>query len=368
MVKNKPVVKLKQSPLLVRFASSLIRGALRLLTLVASLWLFILAISFMKEGAHDLVPLIQGTFSISGSVNNLGFGWLLAYITMSGSPVAAIALTFYDAGAISDIGAFNMITGSRLGASLIVLVIGFVYMLRGKGRAESLGIGILSLLVTGTTYLCALGIGYWFLQYGLLDGVQIQGGMVLSSFIDGYFTPIVTLAAGFLPGWLVFLAGLLILLLSFRLIDSFLPTESLRQSQLGRVSRLIYRPVVMLLLGMLVTLVSMSVSVSISILVPLSNRGFVRRENVIPYIMGANITTFIDTLLASVLLQNPRAFTVVVVEMVSVAIVSSIILLFFYSRYERAILSLVNRLVASNLSLALFIIFIFVTPLILLRL
>jgi hypothetical protein len=124
----------------------------------------------------------------------------------------------------------------------------------------------------------------------------------------------------------------------------------------------------MFLLGALVTLVSMSVSVSISILVPLSNRGFVRRENVIPYIMGANITTFIDTLLASVLLQNPRAFTVVIVEMTSVALVSATILVFFFGRYERAMLGLVNRLVHSNLSLALFIVVIFVTPLILLQL
>jgi len=159
-----------------------------------------------------------------------------------------------------------------------------------------------------------------------------------------------------------------VLLLSFRLFDDLLPTQSLRQSRLGRVSRLVYRPVVMFLLGGIVTLVSMSVSVSISILVPLSNRGFVRRENVIPYIMGANITTFIDTLLASVLLQNPRAFTIVVVEMTSVALVSAVILLFFFGRYERAILNLVNRLVRTNLNLALFIILIFIIPFMLMQL
>jgi hypothetical protein len=282
--------------------------------------------------------------------------------------VAATSLTFFDAGLINDVGAFNMITGSRLGASLIVLLIGFVYMLRGKGRAESLGIGVLSLLVTGTTYLTALGVGYWLLQNGTLDGVQIQGGLLLSSFIEGFFVPIVEYVTHILPGWLVFISGLGVLLFSFRLFDSFLPTESLRQSQLGRVSRLVYRPLVMFLLGALVTLVSMSVSVSISILVPLSNRGFIRRENVIPYIMGANITTFIDTLLASVLLQNSRAFTVVVVEMTSVALVSALILLFFFGRYERAMLGIVNRLVHNNFSLALFIVMIFVTPLILLQL
>ena len=368
MVKLKPVVKVKASHPSVSLVSRILRNAFRLVIFLTSLWLFILAISLMKEGAHEFGPFIRDTFLIEAPINSLGFGWLLAYATMSGSPVAATSLTFFDAGVINDIGAFNMITGSRLGASLIVLLIGFVYMLRGRGRSESLGIGVLSLLVTGTTYLVALGIGYWFLQNGTLDGVQIQGGLLLSSVIEGFFYPIVGFVVQTFPGWPTFFLGLSVLLLSFRLFDSFLPTESLRQSQLGRVSRLVYRPVVMFLLGALVTLVSMSVSVSLSILVPLSNRGFVRRENVIPYIMGANITTFIDTLLAAVLLQNARAFTVVLVEMTSVGLVSAVILLFFFGRYERIMLGLVNGLVQSNWSLAIFILAIFVAPLILLQL
>ena len=79
-------------------------------------------------------------------------------------------------------------------------------------------------------------------------------------------------------------------------------------------------------LGALITLISMSVSLSLGILVPLSTRGFIRRENVIPYIMGANITTFIDTLLAAVLLDNPPAFTIVLVQMLSISVVSVVLL------------------------------------------
>src|SRR6185503_137463 len=102
----------------------------------------------------------------------------------------------------------------------------------------------------------------------------------------------------------------------------------------------------MFLLGAAITSLSMSVSVSLSILVPLSNRGFIRRENVIPYIMGANITTFVDTLLASVLLNNPAAFTVVMTEMLSITLVSFVILVAFYHRYERAMLSFVSWVTA----------------------
>jgi hypothetical protein len=109
----------------------------------------------------------------------------------------------------------------------------------------------------------------------------------------------------------------------------------------------------------------MSVSVSLSILVPLSARGFVRRENVIPYIMGANISTFIDTLLAAVLLNNPPAFTVVLVEMVSVATVSMLILVFAYGSYQRSILALVTWVTARTSHLVIFMLFIFVVPVLL---
>jgi sodium-dependent phosphate cotransporter len=110
----------------------------------------------------------------------------------------------------------------------------------------------------------------------------------------------------------------------------------------------------------------MSVSLSLAILVPLSARGFVRRENVIPYIMGANITTFVDTLLAAVLLNNPPAFTIVLVEMFSITIVSIIILATVYRRYERGMLRAVAWVTARNRNLAIFMAAIFVVPIALL--
>src|SRR3990170_5742359 len=54
-----------------------------------SLFLFILAITFMKEGARDLAPMVRNTFTVTNAANSLGFGWLFAYVVMSGSPVAA---------------------------------------------------------------------------------------------------------------------------------------------------------------------------------------------------------------------------------------------------------------------------------------
>lgn len=338
----------------------------KILLFIVSLFLFILAILLMKEGAKSLAPLVRDTFHVTNPLNSLGFGWLFAYLVMSGSPVAASALAFFDAGVIDQLSTFTMITGSRLGASFIVLFIGFIYVLRGRNRSTSLSMGLLSLTVTGTTYVVAMFVGIFLLTSGTLDSVQMQTGAALQSVVDVIFDPITAFFLIWLPRWALFPVGLIIIIISFNLFDRCLPQMAIKESQVGRVSRLVYRPSVMFLLGAGVTMISMSVSVSLSILVPLSNRGFVRRENVIPYIMGANITTFVDTLLAAVLLNNPQAFTVVLTEMLSIAFVSIIVLATMYKSYVHYMLSFVGWVTQRNRNLAIFMITIFIIPLILL--
>jgi len=333
-----------------------------------SLFLFVLAINLMREGVHDLTPLISNTLVVTNPINGLGFGWLFAYVVMSGSPGAAVALTFFDTGIISKLSAFTMIAGSRLGASLIVLFIGFIHILRGRDRATSLGMGLLSLTVTATTYLIGLLIGTVILQTGTLDQIQPQSDVMLNSINNLIFDPITHLFSNVLPSRLLFLVGLGITILSFNLFDKCLPQLTLKESQVGHMSRLVYQPWVMFILGAGITLISMSTSVSLGILVPLSNRGFIRRENIIPYIMGANITTFIDTLLVAVLLNNQLAFTIAFVGMTSITVVSIFILVTIFHRYERAMLSFVTWATANNHNLVLFMMIILILPIILILL
>jgi sodium-dependent phosphate cotransporter len=332
---------------------------------IISLFLFTQAITLMKEGAHTLAPLLRDEFAVTTLFNCLGFGWLSAYAIMSGSPVAATALTFFDAGVIDELGTFAAITGSRLGASFVVLLIGFIYVLRGRNRATNLSMGLLSLTITGTTYLAGFTIGIGLLETGVLDRVRFRPGISIYPVINLIFSPLTDILARFAPGWALFPIGLGVIIASFSLFDWCLPQMALKESQMGRMSRLVYRPWVMFLLGGAITLISMSVSVSLGILVPLGNRGFVRRENVIPYIMGANITTFVDTLMVAVLLNNPSAFTIVLAEIISIALVSVVVLVAFYRRYQHVALAFVSWVTATNRNLALFMLAILVAPILL---
>jgi Na+/phosphate symporter len=339
-----------------------LRGLGRVLLFLLCLALFMVAIELIKNGATGAAGLVQRFFDINSPVNALGFGWFASYLVMSGSPVAAVSVAFLAAGAVDQLSAYAMIVGSRLGASFIVLFVGFMYVLRGHERRAGLTMGLLALVVTASIYLPALLVGGLLLRFEVLDFVQLGRGAVLSSFLEEAMAPIVDTLSGFLPGWGVMLAGLGVLWISFYLFDRVLPDLDLQQSRFSQVARLVYRPLPMFILGSALTLITLSVSLSLSLLVPLSARGYIRRENAIPYIMGANITTIVDTLLATVMLGSSDAFAVVLASMVSVTLVSLAVMLLFFRRYERAVLRLVEWATDSNRNLALFGFCILVVP------
>jgi len=107
------------------------------------------------------------------------------------------------------------------------------------------------------------------------------------------------------------------------------------------------------------------VSISLTLLIPLSLKGYVRRDNIIPYVMGANITTWVDTMVAALLLESPRAFTIVFTQMIVGAVISLFVLLFLYKPYSRAILALSRRVTRDRRGFAVFLGAILVVPLVL---
>jgi len=330
--------------------------------------LFVLALGLMKEGAGGLAPLLRGRLEITNAADSMGFGWLMAYLVLSGSPVAAAAVALLSADALSPLQAFTMVAGSRLGASLIVLLIGFIYALRGHNHWTALTTGVLSLLLCSSVQLVALPAGLLILSRGWLDNLAIPALEGLAAGINLGLEPLIGPLAAILPDWVLFVAGVGLVTLSFRLFDHALPQMRLERTDLSQVPRLVYRPWVMFLMGLAITLLTMSVSISVGILVPLSTRGYMRRENIIPYILGANISTLADTLIAAALLGDPRAVTVVVTHMVCAAIVSLPVILLAYRSYERAISGALAWITHRRRNFALFLGVILVIPVLLILL
>ncbi len=342
------------------------RIAPRLAFAVAGVFLFILALQIIKSGARGIVPILDG-LNVEGAANSVGFGWLLAYGALSGSPVAAIGISLLAGGVMSEAEAFGVVGGSRLGASFIVLAVGFFLFLRKQRNADGIYIGVVSLLTTITTQGPAVLLGLFILHEGWLDGVQFDTPASLLDIIDKVYGPPVDRIRDVLQrDFLVFATGVGLLLGSFTVFDRALPQLDGEAEGVTKVFSFLNRRPLMFVMGCLVTMTTMSVSISLTVLVPLSLKGYLKRDHVIPYVMGANITTFIDTLVGAVLLGGQSAFTVVLVEMVSVAAISLVVLFAFYGPYSRAILGASSWATAKPKHMLIFLGGIVGTPLILL--
>jgi hypothetical protein len=329
-----------------------------------ALFLFVLAIQVMKDGAKAVGPAFRDGPLFSNAYATLGAGWLGAYIVLSGSPIAAVSLTLFSEDALSKLQTFSMLSGSRLGASFVVLLVGFLYALRNRGanRGESVGMGILALALTAIVYLPGMAIGYWVMKSGMLDGVGWHASKDVLGVVDYIWGPAL-LAVRTLPGWTLLPVGLAILLVSFRFLDRVLP--QLDGERHGGAEWL-KRPWPMFLLGCLVATLTLSVSVALTVLVPLASRGYIRRREAIPYIMGANITTLADTLVAAMVIGSAGAVQIVLAQAIGVAVVSLLLLAAAYRRLADGVMSLDEWLVSSGRRLWVFVATIFVLPVFLL--
>jgi sodium-dependent phosphate cotransporter len=336
----------------------------KVLLFVPAMFLFILAIQIMKAGAAAIGPDIQGQFPFANGISTLGFGWLGAYFVLSGSPVAATAISLFGAGTLTELQTFTMLSGSRLGASFIVLLTGFLYALRNRtdpNRTEPIGMGIQALTMTALVYIPGMMIGYWIIKSGLLDGVSLHASAELEATLSVIWGPAVTWISSIVPEALLFLVGLLVILASFKLLDHVLPSVSSDSRTVRRASWL-RRPWTMFALGCIVATLTLSVSVALTVLIPLAVKGYVRRDEALPYIMGANITTLADTLVVAMLQQDPVAAQIVLAEAIGVTIVSLAILAFWYQPVKRSVIRLDDYLVVSNRRLLAFVAVLFLLP------
>jgi len=333
-----------------------------LVKLALALFTFVGALQLMKTGAASLDIFKSGGFLVKNAGTTLGLGWVGALFVLSGSPVAATALTLVAADSITEMQGFTMLTGSRLGAAFVVLVVAVMYAFRsGEGeRFKPVSTAVMALLTTIVLYLPAALLGFFLLRAPGFASLNISFPGELADLLDVVYGGMLD-RVGSWPAMVVFLGGLGVLLVSFKLIDAVIP--ELSEETLGeRRTQWLTHKWTMFGLGCVVALVTMSVSVALTVLVPVVAKNYVKREDIIPYIMGANITTLGDTLLAAFALDSAAAVRIVLAGIITTSVLSVIVLAFFYPMLRAGIWRLQFQIWRSKPRLAGFTAALFLVP------
>ncbi len=327
--------------------------------------LFLFAVQLLGGATEALSPLIERLLrrALVGPFPALGIGWLASYLLANGSVVAALAVSLFAADLVTPTELFLLVSGSRLGAAGVVLFIGALDFLarREAGLRESLRLGVLTFVCTYAVFVPSTVVGYLALPWAdplvaLFSGVT---GLLIRSL--SMLRPVALGIVDQLGATGGFLLAVVLLLVSLRLFDrtfARLDTDHLRDRYFGYLSRVWLS----FLAGLLLTGITTSITFSLGVVVPLYNREYLTRRETVPYILGANIGTFSDTLVVAVVLESPVAVATVAAVM-GLGLAVTLVALLRFEWFYRRVRAIQMRIVTDRRVFVAFLLGIGVVPL-----
>jgi sodium-dependent phosphate cotransporter len=333
----------------------------------AVLALFLVSVQLLGAATEAAAPFLERLFGrvLVGDATALGLGWLGAYALGNGSVIAALSLSLFTAGLVSASQLFLLIAGSRLGAAAIVVFVGVLdYAQKERYTVqESVRMGVLTFLLTHSIYLPVTLLGY--LALPVVHDRVVTASVDWSPSIrplswTAPLTDAITTRLGPMPSVLLAVA---LLFGSLRLFDRLLSrvdTATIRSRFFSHFER----TWVSFAIGLFVTGASTSVAFSLGVIVPLYNRGYVERDELVPYVLGANLGTLFDTLVVALVLESAVGVALVL-ELLGMACLVTVGALLVHDRYSRLVVAVDDRLLVDRRAFVAFALALLLCPLLL---
>lgn len=292
------------------------------------LYLFLVGIKALENGishfGSDAVDDIFGR--VATPLAGLAAGILSTVLVQSSSVTTATMVGLVGAGVLSFEAAVPMVMGANIGTTVTATLAALGHVRQGAYFERAFA------TATIHDYFNLLAVVV-LLPLEVAFGVVSRVALVLADLFDGIL-PEVDSSEGFVrralaapvnmvaealsslgweaaTGWVLLMAGLALLFFSLWMI-----TRQMKTVMSGRIESAINgilakgAGVGALMVGMVVTVVVQSSSITTSILVPLAAAGVLTLANAYPVTLGANIGTTITAILASVATNSPEALAV----------------------------------------------------------
>jgi sodium-dependent phosphate cotransporter len=304
-----------------------VRGVL----VVGFIYLFLVGVSALEKGIKLMGEDIQEDLfsSVSNPIAGLSVGILGTVLVQSSSASTSVIVGLVASGVISVDAAVPMIMGANIGTTITntLVALGHVRHSNEFKRAFAaatvhdffniIAVAILLPLELATGFLSS--IASWISE----RLVGASGSDWKSPVKQWVKTPVgwlqdfweaIGLTGNALASVMV-ASGLVIVLISLTLI-----TKNMKTLIADRVERSVNRVlgkgsgVVAMMLGVVITMLVQSSSITTSILIPLSAAGVITLRNAYPVTLGANVGTTVTALLAALAASSPDALTIALVH------------------------------------------------------
>lgn len=298
---------------------------LQLLRLIVLLYIFLVAIALLGKsfGLFGKDTALELLSTVESPAVGLLVGILATALIQSSSTTTSVVVGLVGSGVIPPIVAIPVIMGANIGTSITNMLVSLGHITRKAEFRRAFA----AATVHDMFNLCSVAILFplqistnfiGIIAEKMEIVVEGMGGLTFASPVKLLTKPVV----GFFidvtghSGILVLIVGLVLLFLALHQI-----VQTIRGLVLSRVEEFFSRHIFKnmfrsLMLGVALTVLVQSSSVTTSLVVPLVGAGVLTLEQIYPYTLGANIGTTVTAMLAALATGAPAAVTVALSHLV----------------------------------------------------
>ncbi|MEM2892649.1 MAG: Na/Pi symporter [Candidatus Bathyarchaeia archaeon] len=313
--------------------------------IILSAYFFISSIVLIKSSAVALGRSLAEAlfFLVKDTTSGVFVGWLSTALLHSSGAFDSIIVAFVSAGVIPLKLAVAAILGAEVGTTVTPLTISILgYIRRRSQLSASFNVSMTHFLYNLLTLLLfyflelSLGVFTRIAEFGRGIFVKASWLSLIPDLLE-LVTPWVDLLMGFIPGWLGIVLGCLILLASLWAFEHYMTATFSMPRSWNLIRATFMKPLRAFIAGFLFTVLVPSTTVMVSLLVPLAASGVIGPEHyILPYILGANIGTVFDVMMAALATGDPAALSVWLVHL-SNNLIGALIFLPFMKPFSRLV-------------------------------
>jgi len=293
--------------------------AKRWFKLVFFLYLFILSIEAIKKASIHLAPNIKDLL-MGGlpALKAVSAGWFITSLVQSSGAVGTITAAFASTGVLNLSTSVYILIGASLGTTITALIISLIII--SKNRRDfrhGFEIGL-----SYSIYAVFLGIIVFILEYffQLISRISLfiatslgdkVGLLKIPNYIDFITEPIINLFFNNGSKIILLIVGFGLLILALKNISKAVVGVMGGEENTKRfINKFFTSKYKAYLIGAVLTAIVFSSSITIGLLVPLAASRLIGLKRAIPFILGADVGTFTDLFLASVIISETPALAV----------------------------------------------------------
>jgi len=321
---------------------------------VIAVYFFISAIVLIKSSAQIMGATLAETIVllIRDTTSAVFAGWISTALLHSSGAFDSIIVAFTASGVMPLNLSVATIIGAEIGTTVTPFLISVIEKLKQKGGVDA------SFNVTMTHVLYNLFTLFIFypleLFLGLFTGIAKRGSQIflrvpwldaIPDLLD-FITPWVGPLLEIIPPWSGMIIGILTLVVALGFVEEYMTAIFSMPRSWNLIRSTFTNPKRAFIAGFLFTVLVPSTTVMVSLLVPLASSGVIKAEYyILPYILGANIGTVFDVMIAALATGDPISLGVWLVHL-TINLVGAIIFMPFldvFANFTRRVSKYVSQ-------------------------